>query len=281
MRQASALLIAAIGFAAFAAAWANRTASSSDVVADVQDRVVLSAPIQLLMAGGDRFLAADFEAIRIAATGDSGPQAGVDDAAFRIRAHRVVAQLNACHEDNYYVGNALLSWGGAPKDGSDLLRRAMDCRTWDEFPAFFYGVNQFFFHRNASEAVRALEFAAQRSAANAAAIRKLAIMIAADELHDERLALEYLRRERNASTDAKLRQMLDRRVARLSGLITLRDAQRRYEARSGKTLTDPAALIASGELSALPADPMGIGYEFHDGSFRLKQLRIAGMEGPK
>jgi hypothetical protein len=39
----------------------------------------------------------------------------------------VVVQLNPCHEDNYYQGNALLTWGGAVAEGNELLKRATDC----------------------------------------------------------------------------------------------------------------------------------------------------------
>lgn len=244
----------------------------------VTDRVVISAPVQVLLAGGDRFLAADFEAIRLAATGAASLAGNDDDVAFRIRAHRVVAQLNACHEDNYYVGNALLSWGGAPAEGSELLRRAMDCRTWDEYAPFYYGFNELFFHRNREEAQRAFEVAAQRSVTNGAIFRRMAIMIAVEGFDDERLALDYLQRERNKTSDPSLREMLDKRLGRLNGLIILRDAQRQYESKFGRALTDPAALISTGQLQSFPSDPLGVGYVFDGGRFSLNKLHVPGME---
>lgn len=246
----------------------------------VSDRVVISAPVQLVLAGGDPFLAANFEAIRLAATSDAAAAEGSDDAAFRMRAHRVVAQLNPCHEDNYYVGNALLAWGGAPSEGSDLLKRAMDCRIWDEVPAFFYGFNQYFFLHDARGARASLEMAADRATHNATAFRRFGIMIEAGEIKDDTVALDFLQRERTQTADPKLQGMLDKRIARLQGLITLRAAQQRYEARFGQPLTNPQALIDSGELEAFPNDPLRIGYEFADGRFRLKELKIAGLERP-
>lgn len=62
-----------------------------------------------MLYGGDRFLAADLELIRLSATGMDN---GSTDAEYLIRAQRVVAELNPCHEDNYYLANGLLAWGG-------------------------------------------------------------------------------------------------------------------------------------------------------------------------
>lgn len=266
-------------FVLFAAFGTLLTSTPTYRERDVTDRVVISAPLQLLLAGGDRFLAADLEAIRLAATGGLELGANTDDAAFRIRAHRAVAQLNACHEDNYYVGNALLSWGGAPEEGSDLLRRAMDCRTWDELVPFFYAFNEQFFHENPMAARKALEVAAQRSSSdNATTFRRMAIMIAADEFDDERMAVQFLAQERDRADDPRLREMLGKRVERLDGLLRLRDAQRRYEKQAGHPLSDPKTLIQEGLIEAFPKDPLGIGYVFQDGVFKLKKLQIAGLE---
>lgn len=274
------LAVALTGFAVFAAIWAMRPPVSAAPPAEVFDRVVVSAPVQVLMTAGDRFLAANFESIRAVATASDAPEAAEANASFAIRARRVVAQLNPCHEDNYYQGNALLTWGGAVADGNELLKRATDCRTWDEVPPFFYGFNQYFFLHDVEGARAALEIAAERATDNAAGFRKFAIMLAAGELNDDSAALEFLQRERAATADPKLQGMLDKRVTRLEGLIALRAAQQRYEARFGHALTDPTALIDSGELDAFPNDPLRIGYEFTEGRFRLKELKIAGLERP-
>ena len=283
MRSARDLIplgLAAVGFGVFAAIWAMRPPVSAAPPAEVFDRVVVSAPVQVLMTAGDRFLAANFESIRAVATASDAPEAAEANASFAIRARRVVAQLNPCHEDNYYQGNALLTWGGAVAEGNDLLKRAADCRSWDEVPPFFYGFNQYFFLHDIEGARAALETAATRATDNAAGFRKFAIMLAAGELNDDSAALEFLQRERAATADPKLQGMLDKRVTRVQGLITLRAAQQRYEIRFGHALTDPAALIESGELDAFPNDPLRIGYEFADGRFRLKELKIAGLERP-
>ncbi len=279
-RNAVPLVIAALGFGVFAAIWAMRPPASTEPPPEVFDRVVVSAPVQLLLTGGDRFLAANIESIRAVATTSDNPEAAEANASFAIRARRVVAQLNPCHEDNYYQGNALLTWGGTVAEGNDLLKRATECRTWDEIPPFFYGFNQYFFLHDVEGARASLEIAAERATDNAAGFRKFAIMLAAGELKDDSAALDFLQQERTQTSDPKLQGMLDKRIARLQGLITLRAAQQRYEARFGQPLTNPQALIDSGELEAFPNDPLRIGYEFVDGRFRLKELKIAGLERP-
>lgn len=275
-----ALLLALAGFGAFAALILGRGPLKITPQPVVADRIVISAPVQVLLAGGDRFLAADFEAIRIMATGDDSTQHPAAAASFHIRAHGVVAQLNPCHEDNYYVANATLSWGGAPTEGLDVLRRATDCRFWDEWPPFFLGLNQWFFKRDIAAARHAFEQASQRTShpEHASSLRRMGIMIEAGELRDDSAALDFLQYERRQTNDPKLQGMLDMRITRLEGLIALRDAQARYEAQAGQPLTDPQALLQEGLLGAFPQDPLRLGYEFANGQFRLREVKIPGME---
>lgn len=238
------------------------------------DRVVMPAPLLLLLAGGDRYLAGNVEVVRLAATSiDSGRV----DMLYLSRAQREVARLHPCHEDNYYLANGLLTWGGAVEQGNAVLQAAMDCRFWDGVPAFFYGVNREFFDHDTDDAVRALELSAQRWPENSAVLRKFAVMLRVDSFADETLAMEYLRQQRDSTKDLKLRAMLDKRVERLQGLIELRTAQRRYESVRGR-LQSLEQLISSGELQQLPSDPLRLGYELRNGRIELKRAKIAGME---
>lgn len=269
------LLLALLGFAAFAciAFWRGQQPLPPEQP-QVQDRVVIAAPILLALYGGDRFLAADLETMRLAAT---GMQDGQSDTTYLIRAQQVVAQLNACHEDNYYLANGLLTWGGAVSEGNQVLRAAVQCRTWDFVPAFFYGVNLAFFQRDTVEAQRILEIGAQRSPENAANLRKLAVMLQVESFADEKLALNYLIQQRDAASDPKLHGMLDKRVVRLQGLVDLRKAQRHFEAANG-ALQTLDQLVEAGLLAVLPKDPLQLGYELKDGRIILKKLKVAGME---
>ena len=268
------LLLALLGFGVFSAASQWRAHTPAPVAPVIEGRVVIAAPVLLVLFGGDRFLAASLETMRLAATGVDWGQA---DTGYLVRAQQVVAELNPCHEDNYYLANGLLTWGGADREGTEVLRRAMQCRFWDELPAFFYGFNQAFFNKDIAEASRALELAAQRATGNAAGFRKMAVMLQAETFADEKLALDYLIQQRDAASDPKLRGMLDKRVARLQGLVTLREAQRRFEAKNG-ALARLEQLVEAGLLPALPEDPLRLGYELREGRIILKKMKIAGME---
>ena len=237
-------------------------------------RVVIPAPLLVLLNGGDRFLAADLETMRLSATGTD--ERGTDTG-YLIRAQKEVSRLNPCHEDNYYLANGLLTWGGAVEEGNDVLRAAVECRFWDELPPFFYGINLSFFQHNNAEAARVLEIGAARSTQNAAAMRKLAVMLRAEQFADERLALNYLIQQRDGASDPKLREMLDKRVIRLQGLIALREAQRQFEQEQGP-LTSLEQLVEQRLIDSVPADPLRLGYELREGRIELKKLKIAGLE---
>jgi hypothetical protein len=237
-------------------------------------QVVVPAAVQVMMYGGDRFLAASVESVRAAASGRSleAKQGG-----YRLRAHRVVAQLNPCHEDNYWIGNAALSFGGASDSGTELLQRAIRCRFWDEVPPFLYGFNQKFFYSDPVKARWGMETAADRSTTNAAGFRQIGIMMTVNSLNDAKAAMAMLEFERDRTRDSKLRQMLDGRIERLQGLLVLREAQRTYEDRFRKPLEYAEQLVQSGTLKALPKDPMGLGYDYKNRVFNLGKVTVDGL----
>ena len=268
-------LAAAFFFLFVVVAYWGESQEVSSKSSGVSGRVVISAPVLVALFAGDRFLAANLEVMRLAATGNDSGQVNAE---YLIRAQRVVSELNACHEDNYYLANGLLAWGGAISEGNEILQRAVGCRFWDGVPSFFYGVNQVFFSRDREEGIKAFELSAERWPDNAVMLRRLAISLRAERFSDERLAMNYLAYQRDSTDDSRLRSMLDKRVIRLQGLIKLREAQRRYEVAHG-SLTDIQQLIGSGELDSIPQDPLRLGYELREGRIEMKRLKIAGMEG--
>lgn len=239
-----------------------------------ENQVVVPAAVQVVLYGGDRFLAASVESVRAAA---SGRELDASQGSYRLRAHRVVAQLNPCHEDNYWVGNAALSFGGASTLGTELLLRATRCRFWDEMPPFLYGFNQKFFNSDIDKARRSFEMAADRATTNAAGFRQMAIMLSVNALNDAQAALAMLEAERDAARDPSLRGLLNRRVERMKGLLALRSARKVYEERFGTALVSPAQLVEAGILNELPKDPMRIGYEFRNGDFHFRQIKVSGF----
>lgn len=260
----------------------NSDQFQSDLVRGSGDRVVVAAPLQVALAFGDRYLAANFETIRLAATGmNVSGKSGQVDGQYLLRGHLVVSELNPCHEDNYYLANALLAWGGAQGAANSILWDATQCRHWDFLPAFLYGFNEYFFNRDIGEAQKALEIAANRSAENSVAMKQFSIMIGLEEFDDEAMALAYLQQQQKQTEDPALSESLRDRVDRLLGLIQLREAQFVYESEYGEPLTSPQTLLEKGLLDSFPVDPLGIGYEFIDGQFKLRELSIQGVERPQ
>ncbi|MFO7540927.1 MAG: hypothetical protein R6X32_23035 [Chloroflexota bacterium] len=145
---------------AFAVAGHFKTPPGNRVTKELGSRVVIAAPVQALMYAGDRFLAANLETMRVAAIGPGEDQAMTQ---YRVRAHGLISRLNPCHEDNYYLANAMLAWGGSIEQANMVLQRATDCRFWDEFPPFFLGFNRYFFDKDLDGAQEAIRMSAERS----------------------------------------------------------------------------------------------------------------------
>ena len=272
----SILSVAAVAaFALFQFAQQFRLPIAERITLQEINTVVIDAPIQVFMYAGDRFFAANVEAMRAAAVGTSEDAELID---YRIRARNLVSELNGCHEDNYYLANAILTWGGAVVEGNTALQKAVECRFWDEFPPFFLGFNYFFFNRDYDNAIKNIDIAAMRSDENRTPFQSISIAIATKKLDSAKMAAAYLRAERDATKDQQLIEMLDRRLGRVEGLITLQEAQRRFEEQFERPLNAPDELLSSGILTAFPDDPLRLGYEFADNQFRLRTIKIGGVE---
>lgn len=243
--------------------------------ADVPGSVVLPATMQTALYLGDRYLAANIESTRVLMTG--GPVTGIAQDYYE-RLHLVVTELNPCHEDNYYIANGLLGWGGNVNAGLEVLQAATRCRFWDEVPPFFLGVSLSFFKRDHLKAKDALFEAASRSTSNRVAFQRLGLMFEAESYPDVHLAQRFLISQHDQARDGKLRQLLEMRIGRLGGLIVLLDAQKDYERRFGHTLNNPNDLLTRGVLKKFPTDPVGLGYVFENGQFALREVKIRGLE---
>lgn len=237
------------------------------------DSLVAMPPILLLgIYGGDRYLAADIESARLLGVEvDSSQKTGLS---YYQMAHEAISVLNSCHEDNFYIANAILAWGGAQDEAFRILGRATACRFWDDWPPFFYGYNQFYFRQDHEAASRYMQIAADRKGENQVMFQRLAITLKAQTFPDNRQALRFLRAQKDASHDARLRRSLNFRIVRLEGLIQLEDASVDYQKRFGKPLVDPGDLLKAGLLAKFPDDPLRLGYTFdpQTGRFGLRSL---------
>ena len=248
---------------------------SGSVVEAVPGSVVLPAPLQIVLYLGDRYLAANVELSRVLSAG--GAQVNVLQDYYE-RLHLTIAKLNPCHEDNYYVANSLLAWGGSVDPALSILATATECRFWDEMAPFYWGYDLHFFRGEHRRARNLMLEAARRSPKNAVMFQRAGILFEAEGYPDVHAAYQFLAAERDQATDARLRHLLDMRVGRIAGLVILRDAQENYEKRFAHPLTNPDELIKTGILKQYPIDPAGLGFMFEDGQILLREIRMRNKQ---
>lgn len=224
-------------------------------------RIRFPLVVQLFYAGGDSFLAANLNVFRSTMVDPNITERET----YRIQSRLQLdaALLNPNHEDNYYITAAILPWSGYVNEAQQILKRAAESRTWDWMPPFFYAFDAWYFQHNMLEAGHWAEMAASRSGeVNARALRAMAAKWY--ELGDDpRIALNLILGMQKQTRDSTLRQQLQLRIERLTGLIRLRDAHAAYIAQHISPPLKLESLIGYSGLNAIPEDPAGIGYELN------------------
>lgn len=220
-------------------------------------RVRLPLPVQIAYSGGDAFLAANINVFRglMVDAKVSEPET------YRIQAQLQAdaARLNPWHEDNYYVGAAILPWNGQVDAAQYVLKQASLARVWDMWPPFFYAFNAMYFEHDMNQAGEWAEVAAQRHPTNAAALRDMAAKWY-ERGDDPVFALGILRAMHEQSRDDNFRLLLEARMQRLEGLRALRRAQQAYQSEQGKPPASLGDMVGYAGLAQLPQDPLMLGY---------------------
>ncbi|MCK9379682.1 MAG: hypothetical protein M0P95_01300 [Sulfuritalea sp.] len=227
----------------------------------VEMQVALPLFVQVFMAAGDRYLAANLAAIRalVVATDRMRPEE------FRILAkvQEDVSWLNPAHEDNYYIAFAILAQYGELDSAQTILARASRARFFDYQPSFFYAFNQWYYKHDPAGAAAWMREAAeklpdpdQRLIMQNFAARWM------DKVQDTELAIRVVAAMAKEARRKDFRAYLETRVARLRQLQQLRTAAVTYRERFGKPVTNLQELVSSGILPVLPVDPFGFGFGF-------------------
>jgi len=203
-------------------------------------RVRLPIPVQLAYSAGDPFLAANLNVFRSLMVVASV----TEQETYRIQGQLQgdAAFFNPRHEDNYYVGAAILPWNGQVPAAQDVLLKAAQSREWDMWPAFYYAFNAMYFERDMNRAGHWAEVAAQRHPINAPALRDM--------------AAKWYERGDDPET------ALD--IVRLQGLQALRAAADEYRQQHDRAPSQLIELIGHAGLEALPEDPLQLGYLLSD-----------------
>ena len=226
---------------------------------NVEMQVVIPLAVQVAMAAGDRYLAANMAGIRALVSSTENMR----ENEYRVlaRGQDDVAWLNPAHEDNYDTAAAILPWSGELEAAQTILARATDARPFDYLPAFYYGFHLLHFKHDPVGASEWLRRAAEK------------LPEGDDRLTMQNFAAQWMDRSRDIDlairvVDGMARQAkrkdfrayLEMRVERLRGLKQVRAAAEVFRQRFARPLADPAELVRSGLLPDLPADPFGFGF---------------------
>lgn len=226
---------------------------------NVEMQVALPLFVQVALAAGDRYLAADIATIRalVVATDKMRPE----DYAVLAKVQTDVSWLNPGHEDNYYIAAAILPWVGQLDAAQTILSRAMAARPFDYQPAFYYAFHRLFLARDARGASAVMRAAAEKlpEGDERLQMQNLAA-IWLDKTDDPAYAISIVAAMAKEARRPDFRRYLEQRVDRLRQLQTLREAAARYRQQQGRPLAQVEELVAAGLIEKMPADPFGFGF---------------------
>lgn len=222
-------------------------------------QVALPLFVQVIMAGGDRFLAANLGSVRALIT--ESAKMKPDEYRIQAKVQKDVSWLNPAHEDNYYVATATLPWNGQVDAAQMILRRATLARQKDSQPPFFYAFNLVHFKKDPVQAAAWLRMAAAKMADEDERI--LLESFAArwvDRAEDLAVAIAVVEAMAKQAKRKDFRDYLAARAFRLRGLVALREAALAYRRKFGEPLQSLDQLVHTGLIAAIPVDPLGAGY---------------------
>ncbi|KAF0166937.1 MAG: hypothetical protein FD157_99 [Rhodocyclaceae bacterium] len=225
--------------------------------AELSVRLPLAA--QVLMAGGDRHLAANIAGIRVlvADTFRMKPE----EFRTQARLQKDISWLNPAHEDNYYIAAAILSEPELIPSAQYVLRRAANARPHDWSPLFYFGFNLYQFEKNPAAGAEALLEGATRA------------KDVQEQWALQSLAAKWIERGYHTGDAARLvgnmaesappggfRRYLNLRAERLRQLDRLKSLAQEYRDAGGHRLTRIEDLIDAKLLDRVPLDPLGMGF---------------------
>ena len=235
-----------------------KTVPRQNVTLELQ--VALPLFVQVFMAAGDRYLAANLASIRalVVATDKMRPE----DYRILGKVQDDASWLNPAHEDNYYTAAAILPWNGELEAAQKILARASRARYFDYQPAFYYAFHLLHFKGDAVGASEWMRSAAEKLPSDDE--RLIMQNIAArwmDRAQDTDLAIRIVEAMAQQAKRKDFRAYLEQRVVRLRSLKQLREAGERFREQFNRPLVKLQDLVDAGLVVAIPADPFGFGFD--------------------
>ena len=214
---------------------------------------------QVLMAGGDRYLAANLAGFRVLVA-DTG-RMRAEDYAVQAKLQRDIAWFNPVHEDNFYIGAAILPWNGELDAAEYVLRRASEARTFDWYPLFHYGFLFYHFRKDPATGAQWLLKGVPRvnNQQDAWALQNLAAAWI-EKGYQTANAAKMVDAMAADSPPGAFRNYLQVRANRLRDLAALQDAATLFQARQGRSVKKLEELVSAGLIAELPKDPLGFGF---------------------
>lgn len=226
-------------------------------------QIALPRFVQVIMASGDRYLAANLAGFRVLVASTEH----MEKENYRVQGivQSDIAWLNPAHEDNYYIAAAILPWNGEVDATQDILGRAARSRPFDWQPAFYYAFDELHFRRNPAEAAKWLQVAARgtRDEAEQLEFQQLAALWSTKG-EDRRFAIQLHQAMAKETRHKEFAAFLQKRVLRLENLAMLEDLVERFKKQFGQTPMAVEDLQAKGLTEELPIDPFGMPYSLDD-----------------
>lgn len=222
-------------------------------------QVALPRFVQVLMAAGDRYLAANLAGFRALVA--STETMGAENYHIQGLVQSDAAWLNPAHEDNYYIAAAILPWFGEAEAAQYVLRLANEARPFDWQPAFYYGFNELHFYKRPLVGAEWLRIAAGHTSDDMEQIQLQQLAAQwASRGEDVELSIQMHRAMAKEARNKAFANFLEKRAVRLENLLTLAQAVDRYRERFGKKPAQVSDLAEKNILPIIPSDPFGMSY---------------------
>lgn len=230
---------------------------------NVEMETALPLFVQVALAGGDRYLAANVGVFRAMTVSETNPAPAALLVQGKVQAD--AAWFNPAHEDNYYMAAAILSWGDQVAAANQVLGKAVAGRPFDFIPPFFLGFNHYYFLHDPLTAARYVKLAAERtdSAQNRQAFETTAARWTEQGSRPEE-AIRILTAMQSATRLPGVKLYLEERIVSLRQLIDLRLACERYTSRYGRAPGELSDLVRVGLVRKLPPNPPGRAFVLDD-----------------
>jgi hypothetical protein len=243
------------------ALWRLNGVPHASMVQEMQ--VALPRFVQVAMAGGDRYLAANMAAWRSLVASTEKMQQ--DNFAVQGRLQADASWLNPAHEDNYYVAAAILPWFGELETAQYVLRRASEARPYDWQPALYYAFNIYHFERDPVRAAQWLQKSAPhvRLESDRYMLENIAVFWF-EKGYQPATALKILESMAATARSGGFRKYLETRAERLRLVLALQEAAEIYRIRHGRAIRSLQELVDTKLITDIPVDPFGIGFGVND-----------------